>query len=146
MVDDIAYLCNQCTTFHSAGCTCWFLTSLYFNRVSGLMQFLTADQKQQRVKVCEKLHQIASNNLTFLSRVFTGDESWTYSYDPETKQQSSQRKSPNSPRPKRVREVKSKVKCMLITFFQHQGACSQIISRGMPNSQFHILPWPSIMT
>jgi hypothetical protein len=37
---------------------------------------LTADQKQQRVNVCEKLRQIASNNAAFLSRVITGDESW----------------------------------------------------------------------
>jgi hypothetical protein len=49
--------------------------------------------------------------------VVTGDESWIYVYDPETKQQSSQLKIPNSPRPKRSRQVKSKVKSMLIVFF-----------------------------
>jgi hypothetical protein len=54
------------------------------------MRFLTADQKQQRVNVCEELHQIASNHSAFLSRVFTGDESWIYGYDLETKQQSCQ--------------------------------------------------------
>ena len=32
----------------------------------------------------------------FLSRVITGDESWLYDYDPETKQQSSQWKTPSS--------------------------------------------------
>jgi hypothetical protein len=77
---------------------------------------LTADQKQQRVNVCEELRQIAFDNSTFLSRVITDDESWIYSYDPETKQLSSQRKNPNSPRSKKVRQVKSKVKCMLIIF------------------------------
>jgi phage portal protein BeeE len=35
----------------------------------------------------------------------------------ETKQQSSKSKSPNSLRPKKVRQVKSKVKSMLIIFF-----------------------------
>jgi hypothetical protein len=46
---------------------------------------LKADQNQQRVNICEELRQIASDDATFLSRVITGDESWTYSYDPETK-------------------------------------------------------------
>jgi hypothetical protein len=38
-------------------------------------RILTADQKQQRVNVCEELRQIASDAATFLSRVITGDES-----------------------------------------------------------------------
>jgi hypothetical protein len=65
------------------------------------MQFLTDDQKQQRVNVYKELQQIISNTATFLSRVISGDESWIYSYAPETKQQSSQWKSPNSLRPKK---------------------------------------------
>ena len=63
----------------------------------------TADQKQQSVNVCTELRQLASDDETFLSRGITGDESWAYSYDPETKQQSSQWKSPTSPRPKKAR-------------------------------------------
>jgi hypothetical protein len=66
------------------------------------MQFLTADQKQQTVSICEELHQIASDT-SFLSRVITGEESWIYGYDPETKEQSAQWKSPNSPILKRAR-------------------------------------------
>jgi hypothetical protein len=84
-------------------------------------RILTADQKQQHVNVCKELHQLSSNNATFLSRVITGDESWIHSYDPETKQQSSQWKSPNSPRPKKRRLVKSRVKCMLFIFFDIKG-------------------------
>jgi hypothetical protein len=53
-----------------------------------------------------------SSQVTFLSRVITGDESRIYSYDPETKQQSSQWR-----RPKRARQVKSEVKSMIIIFF-----------------------------
>ena len=47
--------------------------------------------------------------------VITGDESWVYGYDPETKRQSSQCKSPTSPRPKKARQVKSNLKSMIIT-------------------------------
>jgi histone-lysine N-methyltransferase SETMAR len=82
---------------------------------------LTADQKQQHVNVCKELHQITSNDATILSRVITGDKSWIYSYDPETKQQSSQWKRSNSPRPNKARQVKRKVKSMLIIFFHAKG-------------------------
>jgi len=56
-------------------------------------RILTAHQKQQRVNVCTELRQLASDDETFLSRVITGDDSWVYGYDPETKQQSSQGKT-----------------------------------------------------
>ena len=80
-------------------------------------RILTADQKQQRVNFCTELRQFTSNDETFLSRVITGDKCWLYSYDPETKQQSSQWKSPMSPRPKKARQVKRNVNSMIITFF-----------------------------
>jgi hypothetical protein len=63
-----------------------FLHSFIWSSVSGLMRFLTADQKQH----CKEPHQIASNDATFLSGVITGNESWICSYDPEANQQSSQ--------------------------------------------------------
>ena len=63
-------------------------------------RILTDDQKQQRINVCAEVRQLASDE-TFLSRVITVDESWVYGYDPETKRQSSQWKSPTSPRPKK---------------------------------------------
>jgi hypothetical protein len=53
--------------------------------------------------------------------VITGDESWIYGYDPETKQQSSQWKSPNSLGTKKVRQMKSNVESMLIIFSDIKG-------------------------
>jgi histone-lysine N-methyltransferase SETMAR len=85
------------------------------------MRFLREDQKQQLVNICKEFRQIASYNATFSFRVITGDESWIYEYEPDTKQQFSQWKSPNSPRLKKVRQVKSKVKTMLIIFFDIKG-------------------------
>jgi hypothetical protein len=81
----------------------------------------TADQKQQRVNVCEELRQIASDDVAFLSSVIAGNENWIYGYDPETKQQSSKCKSPNSPRPKEARQLKGKVNSVLIVFFDIKG-------------------------
>jgi len=58
---------------------------------------------------------------SFLSNVITGDETWFYAYDPETKTQSSERKSPRSPRPKKAKQVRRNIKSMLICFFDHKG-------------------------
>jgi len=54
-------------------------------------------------------------------RVITGDETWDYQYDPETKRRSAQWKTANSPRPKTFRQSKSRVKIMLLTFFYIRG-------------------------
>jgi hypothetical protein len=43
-----------------------------------------------------RLPDFASDDANFLSRVTTSDESWIYGYDPGTKQQSSELKSPKA--------------------------------------------------
>jgi len=42
-------------------------------------------------------------------------------YDPETKQQTSQWKVPTSPLPKKGRQVRSKMKVILLVFFDSEG-------------------------
>ena len=49
------------------------------------------------------------------------DESWIYSYDPETNRESSQRKHAGSPRPKKARLSKSTHKLLMIPFFDSTG-------------------------
>ena len=49
------------------------------------------------------------------------DETWCYQFDPESKQQSMELRSPSSPRPKKSRLQKSKVKTMLIALFDSYG-------------------------
>ncbi|VVC25841.1 Hypothetical protein CINCED_3A012566 [Cinara cedri] len=61
-------------------------------------RLLTEQQKQGHVESCSSLKEF-QNYLNFFSKVITGDESWCYGYGPETKQQSSQWKTPASPRP-----------------------------------------------
>jgi hypothetical protein len=82
------------------------------------------------------IRQRNSDDATFLSKVITGDESWIYGYDPETKQQSSQWKRPNSPRLKKARQVKSKVKSF--SSFWRQADCSQYVLAGQTvNSAYY---------
>ena len=53
-------------------------------------------------------------NPEFLDNVITGDKTWVFQYNPETKQQSLQWKTAGSPRPKKAHMSKSKMKVMLI--------------------------------
>ena len=47
--------------------------------------------------VVEAMLTTSKDNPDFLKKVITGDESWVYSYDIETKLQSSQWKPPEEP-------------------------------------------------
>jgi hypothetical protein len=49
--------------------------------------------------------------------MITGDETWIYGYDPETKQHWLHWKSPQSPRIKKGAAGPEFKKCMLIVFF-----------------------------
>lgn len=84
-------------------------------------KLLSPEQRQCRLDVAQDMLQTANADPDFLKTVITGDESWVYGYDPETKVQSSQWKSPQSPRPKKARQVRSKVKVMLTVFFDYRG-------------------------
>ncbi|VVC27584.1 Winged helix-turn-helix DNA-binding domain [Cinara cedri] len=68
-------------------------------------RLLTEQQKQGRVESCTSLKEEFQNDPNFFSKVITGDKSWCYVYDPETKQQSSQWKTPASPHPKKARQT-----------------------------------------
>jgi len=80
-----------------------------------------------------------------ISNIITSDETWMYGYDPETKQQSSQWKSSNSPQPKKACQVRSNVKSMLIIFFDIQGIVhKEFIPPGQTiNGKFYceVLKW-----
>jgi len=79
---------------------------------------LTEEQKQRKVTICQDLLERQDN---ILGHVIIGDETWVYQYDPEMKRQSAQWKTANSPRPKKFRQSKSRVKTMLLTFFHVRG-------------------------
>jgi len=50
-----------------------------------------------------------------------GDETWVYGYDPETRVQSSQWKSPSSAHMKKVRQSRYNIKVMIV-FFDLDGS------------------------
>ena len=61
-----------------------------------ISQLLLPEQKEHCAS-CYDLIQTATNEQDFLKKVITRDELWVYGYDTETKPQSSQWKSPDSP-------------------------------------------------
>ena len=82
---------------------------------------LTTEQKASWRDVCLDLLYRLEREPEFFSRVITGDESWMLEYDPETKRQVLEWHTANSPLPKKARMSKSKIKSMLICFFESQG-------------------------
>ena len=77
-------------------------------------------------------HHCLQTEPHLLHRVITGDETWIFEYDPETKRQRCQWKSQTSLRLKKARQSKSKIKVMLITFFDVR---SIIHSEFLPQGQ-----------
>jgi len=77
---------------------------------------LTTEQKANRRDVCLGFLDCLEREPEFLSHVIIGDESWILEYDPETRRQSREWHTANSPRPKKARMSKSKIKSMLICF------------------------------
>lgn len=84
-------------------------------------KLLNFEQKQRRMDIAQELLNIVNDDPDFLKKVITGDESWVYGYDIETKAQSSQWKRPEEPRPKKARQVRSNVKVLLTVFFDCNG-------------------------
>ena len=80
-------------------------------------RLLTDEQREQLQTIARDLFECSCEDVQFRKNIVTGDDSWVYGYDPETKQQSSQWKGPTSPRPKKGRLVRNKTKVMLLTFF-----------------------------
>ena len=79
-------------------------------------KLLVEQQKQLRLKIAQNLFDCANNDSDVMKTIITGDETWVYGYDPETKFQSSQWKHHTSPRSKKARKVRSNVKVMLTCF------------------------------
>jgi len=98
---------------------------------------LTEEQKQRRVTICQDLLERQDD---ILGRVITGDETWVYQYDPETKQQSAQWTTANSLRPKKFHQSKSRVKTMLLTFFDTRGIVHyEFVPTGQTVNQVYYL-------
>ncbi|XP_076182701.1 protein GVQW3-like [Ptiloglossa arizonensis] len=87
-------------------CHSIFINDLGMRRVAAkfVPKLLNCDQKQLRMNIANEMLDSVRDGPNLLQRVITGDESWVYGYDVETKAQSSQWKLPHEPRPKKARQ------------------------------------------
>ncbi|GFR86715.1 histone-lysine N-methyltransferase SETMAR [Elysia marginata] len=83
---------------------------------------LTDEQKESRVNFSRNfLRRFQTEQNDFLDRIITGDETWAYSWDPETKWQSAEWRDFDEPRPENVRRKQGTLKVMHVIFFDMNG-------------------------
>jgi len=121
-------------------CHQFFTEKLQMRRVSAkfVPRLLTDDQKETHVEISQELLANENGNESFLKNIITGHETWVYGYDIETKMQSSQWRGREPPRPKKARMSRSKIKVMLVVFFdwkdivRHEFVpCSQTVNKKL---------------
>ena len=83
-------------------------------------KLLDDDQKEWCMEVSQDILEHLQTEPDLLQRIITGDESWIFEYDPETKRQSLQWKCPLSPKAKKARQLRSKIKLMLIDVLRRE--------------------------
>jgi len=64
---------------------------------------------------------MADEGNIFFNKIITGDETWCFACDSETKRQSSEWVDETSLRPKKLKFQRSHIKTLLINFFYSQG-------------------------
>ena len=102
---------------------------------------LTPDLKERRVEVCsDLLEAFEANEDTFFSDLVTGDETWVYLYDPETKAQSMEWRHTSSPRPKKFKSQRSAQNVMVTVLGDDKGVILlDFLERGSTvNSEWYI--------
>ena len=78
---------------------------------------LTPEQKGRRIAACREFIATADSDPDFFKKSVTGDETWCFAYYPTTKLQSAAWVEETSPRPKNLQFQKSRVKTILVIFF-----------------------------
>ena len=86
-----------------------------------LSQRCSEDQKERCCHDSREMVELINSDPAVLDALVTCDESWIYSYETETKRQSSQWKHTGSPRPEKARHSKSMHKLLMILFFDSTG-------------------------
>ena len=105
-------------------CHAIFLDISGLQRVAAkfIPKLLNFDKKKTRhITIAQEMLNDVNDDPDLLKRVITGDKSWVYGYDVETKAQSSQWKHAESPRPKKARQARSNVKVLLTVFIDYHA-------------------------
>ena len=82
---------------------------------------LSDDERHERVQYAEDIINTARRNKNFLNSIVAEDETWCFRYDPTTKRQSTEWKSPASPKGKKTSSSKVKSEDKACVFLRQQG-------------------------
>ena len=97
------------------------------SRTKRVMEVLMMKRVAAKFVIWRDLHEELKDDPQFLTKFVIGDVSWCYGYNPESEQQSSQWKWPDSPRAKIARQVPSSFKTVHLFFLcwwdSAQGVC-----------------------
>ena len=102
-------------------------------------KILSEYQKQQRFTVSQDITEHLEAEPDLVNSIITVDETWLLEYNSEKKRQSRGWKSYRSRRPVKARKSKSKVKVILIVFFNIQGIMYFEIPSPRLNSETNCL-------
>lgn len=93
---------------------------------------LTIEQKQKRLEFARNnLDRYLNEGEAFLERIVTGDETWCFHHEPETKRSSMQWLPKGAPPPKKFRSQTSNLKVMASVFFDCKGVLlTDFLPRG----------------
>jgi len=100
---------------------------------------LTPEQREDRITSCQDIIAMADEDKFFFNKIITGDETWCFAYDPETKRQSSEWVGETSARSKKLKVQRSRIKTVLIIFFDSQGVVhKEFVPEGKAvNAEFY---------
>lgn len=88
---------------------------------------LTDEQKEGRVEFCQTmLQRFDEGRSRNIENIITGDETWIYMFDPETKRQSQVWLFPGETPPLKFKRSRSVGKKMVATFFSSKGHVATI--------------------
>jgi hypothetical protein len=92
---------------------------------------LTPEQTEDRVTLCQDFIAMADADKNVFNKIITGNETWCFACDHETKRQSSEWVGEASRHPKKLKFQRSRIKTMLIIFFRlSRRSAQRIRSRG----------------
>ncbi|UYV64691.1 hypothetical protein LAZ67_3001672 [Cordylochernes scorpioides] len=111
--------------------------------VDRVLEVLRTDRRLGIQQIADTLHMstfVVHGIVTEDLQMLTGDESWMFEYDPESKRQSCAWHTKSSPRAKKARMSKSRIKMMIIVFFDIRGIdhCEFVPQGQTVNSAFYL--------
>jgi len=107
-------------------------------------KLLADEQKERGKELCLDLLQRNENEPDLLNSTITSDETWVFTYAPETKRQSMQWKSTSSPRPKKKKKKKSRHQSFEVQghvdyFLRYPGYCDGRVGTQRPDGKSAVL-------